>query len=97
MNEEKWEQLTDEIIFDINEHLIWKIEELEENIKTPEGYKEIKKDKISYLRKIYVRKFFVNIVPVRAKLFKNSSTKEISYFFEGTPIKQKVLERKMNK
>ena len=94
MNEEKWEQLNQEMIFNINEHLIWKIEELEENIKTPDGYKEIKTDKIAYLRKIYTRKFFVNIVPVKAKLYKNITTKEIAYYFEGTPIKQKVLERK---
>lgn len=94
MNEEKWEQLNNEMLFDINEHLIWKIEELEENIKTPEGYKEIKKDKTSYLRKIYIRKFFVNTVPVKAKLYKNNKTKEIAYYFEGTPIKQKVLERR---
>lgn len=94
MNEEKWEAQNVEIIFDINEHLIWKIEEGEENIITPEGYKVIKSDKVSYLRKIYSRKFFVNFVPVRARLYKNISTKEISYFFEGTPIqKQKVLER----
>lgn len=94
MNEEKWEQLNQETIFNINEHLIWKIDELDENIVIPEGYKEIKTDKISYLRKIYIRKFFVNIVPVKAKLYKNSTTKEISYYFEGTPIKQKVLERR---
>ncbi|MBR3229573.1 MAG: hypothetical protein IKF91_01950 [Bacilli bacterium] len=95
MNEEKWELLDEEMIFDINEHLIWKIEELEENIETPEGYKEIKKDKISYLRKIYIRKFFVNVTPVKAKLYKNKTTKEISYYFEGTPItKQKVFERR---
>ena len=73
---------------------IWKIEELEKNIKTPDGYKEIKTDKIAYLRKIYIRKFFVNTVPVKAKLYKNITTKEIAYYFEGTPIKQKVLERK---
>ena len=95
MNEEKWEQLNKEIIFDINEHLIWKIDELEENIIIPEGYKEIKTDKISYSRKIYIRKFFVNIVPVKAKLYKNNITKEISYYFEGTPIKKpKILERR---
>ena len=46
MNEEKWEQLNKEMIFDINEHLIWKIDELEENIIIQEGYKEIKTDKI---------------------------------------------------
>ena len=56
MNEEKWEQLNQETIFNINEHLIWKIDELDENIVIPEGYKEIKTDKISYLRKIYIRK-----------------------------------------
>ena len=94
MNEEKWEVLNKEKIFDINEHLIWKIEETEENIIEPEGYKEIKTDRISYLRKIYIRKFFVNTVPVKAKLYKNITTKEIAYYFEGTPIKQKVLERK---
>lgn len=94
MNEEKWEQLNKEIIFGINEHLIWKIQELDENIIIPEGYKEIKTDKISYLRKIYIRKFFVNIVPVKAKLYKNNTTKELAYYFEGTPIKQKVLEKR---
>ena len=94
MNEEKWEALNNEMIFDINEHLIWKIDELEENIETPEGYQEIKKDKTSYLRKIYIRKFFINTVPVKAKLYKNNTTKEIAYYFEGTPIKQKVLERR---
>ena len=97
MNEENWEKLDNEMLFDINEHLIWKIDELEENIETPDGYKEIKTDKITYLRKIYIRKFFVNIVPVKASLYKNSNTKEISYYFEGTPIKQKVLERKIQK
>lgn len=94
MNEEKWEQLNKEIIFGINEHLIWKIQELDENIIIPEGYKEIKTDKISYLKKIYIRKFFVNIVPVKAKLYKNNTTKEIAYYFEGKPIKQKVLEKR---
>lgn len=95
MNEEKWEVLNKEKIFDINEHLIWKIEETEENIIEPEGYKEIKTDRISYLRKIYIRKFFINTIPVKAKLFINNATKEISYCFEGTPInKQKVLERR---
>ena len=95
MNEEKWEPLNKEIIFDTNEHLIWKIDELEDNIKVPKGYKEIKTDKIAYLKKIYIRKFFVNIIPVKAQLYKNITTKEISYYFEGTPItKQKVLERR---
>lgn len=91
MNEEQWEALNRERIFGINEHLIWKIEELEENIKTPDGYKEIKTDKVSYLRKIYIRKFFVNIIPVKASLYINNTTKEISYYFEGTPIKQNQL------
>lgn len=97
MNEENWEKLDNEMLFDINEHLIWKIDELEDNIETPDGYREMKTDKITYLRKIYIRKFFVNIVPVKASLYKNNTTKEISYYFEGTPIKQKVLERKIQK
>lgn len=97
MNNETWENLKKTRLFNVNEHLIWKIEENENSIITPEGYKELKTDKISYSRKIYIRKFFVNIVPVKAELYKNNLTKEISYYFEGTPItlqKNKQLIRK---
>lgn len=98
MNEDKWEALGNEMIFDVGEHLIWKIAEYDEVVSAPEGYKEIKTDKISYLRKIYIRKFFVNEVPVKATLYKNSITKEVSYYFEGTVLKNdKILRKKVNR
>ena len=87
MNEEQWKKIGGSIIFDPNEHLIWKIVENDDEISAPEGYEEIKTDKVTYLKKIYVRKFFVNTVPVKAELYKNSITKERAYFFEGVPVK----------
>ena len=96
MNNDTWENIGETRIFDTHKHLIWKIDELEENIITPEGYELVKTDKVTYLRKIYIRKFFKNTVPVKADLYQNSITKEISYYFEGTPItleKNKTLKK----
>ncbi len=98
MNEELWEKLTQPRIFDVDEHLIWKISEPENEIITPEGYKKIKTDKIVHLRKLYIRTFFKNIVPVKAELYQNTITNEISYYFEGTPVtldKNKILKKIM--
>ncbi|MBR3898427.1 MAG: hypothetical protein IKJ43_04020 [Bacilli bacterium] len=86
MNEENWlpQGITKE--FDTNMHLIWIIEENIEDIEIPEGYHPVKVDDIKNKRKKYVRMFLVNDVPVEAELYKNKKTKEVSYYFAGTPI-----------
>ncbi len=99
MNDDKWIKLEEYKVFDIRRHLIWKIAENESEIETPEGYKAIKTDRISFLRKIYTRKFFVNTVPVEAQLYMNTNTQEISYYFEGTPLAKenhKTLKKSIN-
>lgn len=88
MNEEMWESLETFREFDVRGHLIWITSERYDDIKTPFGYKIVKEDyeRVGSLR--YPRVFFVNIVPVVAELFKNVRSKEISYFFAGTPTKK---------
>ena len=81
MNEEVWESKSKTKIFYENEHLIWKVGKEENDIITPEGYEDIKTEKITSPKKMYIRKFFVNNTPV-----KENFRKETGYFFEGTPI-----------
>ena len=86
MNEEVWEPKSKTKIFYENEHLIWKVGKKENDIITPEGYEDIKTEKITSPKKMYIRKFFVNNTPVKATLYENKTTKETGYFFEGTPF-----------
>ncbi len=84
MNETKFVPTMTTRYFDVNMHLIWKLGLEEANIQTPEGYSEKKTDTIRIGKQIYIRRFFVNNVPVIATLYENEETKEIGYFFEGT-------------
>lgn len=87
MNEENWISEGITRTFDIDRHLIWIIRKNINEIETPEGYKEKKTDNVYIGNTSYVRKFFSNIVPVEAELYKNNKTKEICYYFPGMPIK----------
>lgn len=91
MNESKFEPKTTTRYFEINGHLIWKYGLEESDILTPAGYYELKTDTVRLGSKRYVRKFFLNSVPVIATLYENETTKEIGYFFEGIEVaKEKV-------
>lgn len=88
--ENNWKSEEITRLFGANDHLIWIIRENEEDIETPEGYYEKKTDNVTIRRKVYVRRFFCNEVPVIAKLYKNSKNGEICYYFPGVPIKENV-------
>lgn len=90
MNDVNWKEEGITRFFDINQHLLYIIRETFEEIETPEGYYEKKADNIVIGKKKYARKFFCNNVPVEATLYKNVKTKEISYYFPGKPVINKV-------
>ncbi len=88
MYEELWKSLGTTRVFDVGEHLIWITSKSYDDIETPLGYKVIKEDyeKIGVIK--YPRVFFTNVVPIVAELFKNTKTREISYYFAGEPIEK---------
>ena len=93
MNEELWIPQGETRIFDINDHLIYIVEENLEDIEIPEGYYTVKVDEITIKHKPYTRMFLENEVPVEAELYKNKRNREICYYFPGKVIKQKVLKK----
>lgn len=88
MNEEMWESLGTFRKFDVNGHMIWIFSKSYDDIETPFGYKIVKEDYERVGKLKYPRVIFVNVVPVVAELFKNNRTKEISYYFPGTPLEK---------
>lgn len=93
MKEENWKDLGFSRYFDVHEHLIWITKKKLEDIETPEGYSELKTEKIINNKITYYRKYFYNEVPVEAFLYYNTKTQENSYYFAGTPIITKKLSR----
>lgn len=88
MNEEFWELIGTKRKFEPNCHLIWTTGKNFDEIETPDGYQILKSEYIIRGLNKYARVFFVNTVPVIAELYKNTKTKEISYYFAGTPIEK---------
>ena len=94
MNEKFWEPAGLPRVFDVNDHLIWITEKSFDEIETPNGYKVLKKEYITKGLNKVARVFFVNTVPVAAELYKNTKTKETSYYFAGEPLeKDKTLKK----
>lgn len=98
---EEWIDLNKKRIFEPGDHLIFFSADQINSIEVPEGYELIYQDKIlqkvDFNYKLVSRYFFINNKKVEATLYKNKNTKEVSYYFPGSIVKENSIKHKVLK